>query len=85
MTYDQPKSLNELLAEVVAKTVLEQMDYCFRYTNKDPDDACLASGELIRVYLESLVESPNMQMAVKRIVGNKYNEEFFLDGFFNRE
>lgn len=85
MTYDQPRSLNELLAEKIAGTVLERIDYCFRYTTKDSDDACEAAGEIVRIYLEDLVKSYDIQKRVRYIVGGKYNGELFLDGFFNRK
>ena len=81
MTYDQPRALSDLFAEKIASTILERMDYCFRYTTEDSDDACEDAGAMIKIYLDDLVRSDDIQKRVKKIVGDRYNEEFFLDGF----
>ena len=85
IAFDQPRTLSDLLAEKIARIVLDKIQF---YKNFEPaldvDDACHSAGEATKEYLITFVESEDMQKAIRKIVGNSYNEEFFIDGLNNR-
>lgn len=71
-----PSNINDLLAEKAVKEILSHNLFA-----EDFDEACEMGGSAFRQIIDEIVESPVFQSKVKKMIGSKYNEEFFLDGY----
>jgi hypothetical protein len=48
---------------------------------QDSDDACELAGEFFAKWIAQALRTEAFQRGVKGVIGQKYNEELFLDGF----
>ena len=74
--FDNPRTLEDLLAEKAAKDILSVGLFA-----EDFDDACNMGGAKFYQEIATLVESAAFQLKIKKIIGSRFNEEFFLDGY----
>lgn len=71
-----PRNIDDLLAEKLVGIIFRKSTL-----TDDFDEACQLGGVSFKEYLDALVESPEFQTKVRKLIGSKYNEEFFLDGY----